>query len=268
MPQTVVVVDAFADAPFAGNPAAICVLGRPAGEQWMQSVAAELNLAETAFVTCESETFGLRWFTPETEVDLCGHATLAAAHHLWESGALPSREAAVFATRSGLLTATRLGDGRIALDFPALAVTPCEPPVGLLAALGVAATFVGQSTFDTLAEVATESEVRAAAPDFAALARLPTRGVILTARADAVSESDVVSRCFYPGAGVSEDPVTGSAHCALATHWCAKLGRDSWTGYQASRRGGRIGVTLNGVRVALTGRAVTNWRGELLHGPH
>ena len=267
MPQRIVVIDAFAHAPYTGNPAAVCLLGAPAPEAWMQAVAAELNLAETAFVAPQGDTFSLRWFTPEAEVDLCGHATLAAAHHLWDSGALAGREAARFTTRSGVLTAVR-DCGQITLDFPALPVAACDPPAGLVAALGVPATFVGKSAFDFVVEVASESEVRAAKPDFTALSKLDARGVVVTALADAERDTDIVSRCFYPGVGVPEDPVTGSAHCALAPYWCAKLGRDSWAGYQASRRGGRVGVTLKGTRVALTGRALTNWRGELLHGPN
>ena len=267
MAQRIVVVDAFADAPFTGNPAAVCVMITSASDAWMQSVAAEINLAETAFVTQMEETFGLRWFTPEAEVELCGHATLAAAHHLWESGEVDMGEPARFTTRSGLLTATRVGD-RITLDFPALPVSACAEPPGLAAALGVNPVFVGQSTFDTVIEVASEAEVRAANPDFGALAKIQSRGFVITSRADSDAKYEVVSRCFYPGLGVPEDPVTGSAHCALAGYWCEKLGRDAWVGYQASRRGGRVGVTLKDGRVALTGRAVTNWRGQLLHGPN
>ena len=265
--QSIVVVDAFAEAPYSGNPAAVCVLNRPAPDVWMQAVAAQMNLAETAFVVPEGDTFRLRWFTPGSEVDLCGHATLAAAHHLWESGTLAVAQSARFRTRSGLLMATLSASG-ITLDFPALPVTMCEPPPELLTAIPMSAIFIGKSTFDFVVEVATESEVRAVQPDFAALAKLDARGVIVTAHADAGSDYDVVSRCFFPCVGVPEDPVTGSAHCALATHWCAKLDRASWVGYQASQRGGKVGVKLLGDRVALTGRAITNWRGELLHLPN
>lgn len=261
MPQPIVVVDAFADRPFTGNPAAVCILDAPRDEGWMQAVAMEMNLSETAFLHPEGDAWRLRWFTPAVEVDLCGHATLATAHALWEAGRLAPDAEARFFTRSGPLACRRDG-GWIAMDFPALPPAAAEPPAGLAEALGVTPTWVGRSRFDYLVEVASEAEVRAAAPDIALLRRVETRGVILTARA-AMDGADVVSRFFAPAAGVDEDPVTGSAHCVLTPYWAAKLGRDSLTAYQASRRGGFVRLRSLGDRVTLAGRAVTVLRGEL-----
>jgi len=261
MPVPLYHVDAFTGRAFAGNPAAVCLLDRPAGADWMQSVGAEMNLSETAFLWPEGEVSRLRWFTPTVEVALCGHATLASAHVLWESGRLPLAATARFATRSGELRAARRG-AAIELDFPAQPATAVDPPPGLLAALGCGAVFVGRSRDDYLVEVEDDAAVRGLAPDHAALARLPVRGVIVTARS-AEPAFDFVSRFFAPGSGVAEDPVTGSAHCCLAVHWAAKLGRSAMTGYQASLRGGVVGVRLAGERVFLAGEAVTVVRGEL-----
>lgn len=263
MPDPIVVVDAFADRPFAGNPAAVCVLPGPRDPAWMALVAREMNLAETAFLHRQDDGFALRWFTPVTEVDLCGHATLASAHVLWQEGWLPGGETARFHTRSGLLTARRAGS-LIEMDFPAERATAAPPPEGLLAALGVrAAAWTGANRMDLFVELADPAEVRALAPDMGALARLGGRGVIVTARAEPGGDIDFISRFFAPACGVPEDPVTGSAHCALAPHWHERLGKDTLLGYQASPRGGQVRVTVRGHRVLLAGQAITAWRGVL-----
>ena len=261
MAQAIVQVDAFADKPFAGNPAAVCFLGGPRDENWMQAVAREMNLSETAFLYPQDDGYNLRWFTPAVEVKLCGHATLAAAHHLWESGRADLGDTLNFYSASGLLTAKRRGD-LIELDFPARPVDPAKPPVGLLEALHVHGLFVGKSTYDFMVEVADESTVRTLAPDLGMLKKLNVRGVIVTARSS-TSEFDIVSRFFAPGAGVDEDPVTGSAHCTLGPYWSAKLNKRELKAYQASARGGAITVTVVGDRVLLAGRAVTVLKGEL-----
>ena len=261
--MTVTVIDAFADRPFAGNPAAVCVLREPVGEDWMRALAAEMNLAETAFVTpSASGAFGLRWLTPTTEVDLCGHATLASAHLLYETGELAEGEPARFDTRSGRLTVRRTDDGTYTMDFPA------TPPVaddlaGLAEAFGVAPTWTGRTAFDGFAVLDSEAAVREAVPDHSAIEALGGRGVILTARAASGSPYDVVSRFFAPNAGVPEDPVTGSAHCAIGPYWAEKLGRAEVACYQASARGGRVDVRVRGDRVDLTGRAVTVYSATL-----
>ena len=254
-------VDAFADRPFAGNPAAVCLLAGPADAAWMQRVAQEMNLSETAFVHREAAGHRLRWFTPVAEVELCGHATLATAHALWETGRLARGEMARFNTLSGLLTATTQ-EGWIELDFPALATEPTEAPTGLLDALGARATFVGRGTYDLLVEVASAAEVRMLAPDFGALGRVQARGVIVTARGDEPG-FDFVSRFFAPAVGVNEDPVTGSAHAALGPYWKGRIGKDALLAYQASARGGVVRVRVAGERVRLAGQAVTVLRGEL-----
>lgn len=261
MPQSIIQVDAFADRPFTGNPAAVCVMPAPRDEGWMQSVAMEMNLSETAFLHPEDGGWRLRWFTPATEVALCGHATLASAHVLWEQGALAPSDEARFHTKSGLITCRR-DAGMIWMDFPAKPEQPAEPIAGLAEALGVAPTYVGRSHFDVLVEVASEDEVRALVPDIRALRGVQARGVIVTARAQG-GAYDFVSRFFAPAAGVDEDPVTGSAHCVLAPYWAGKLGRAELTGYQASRRGGSVRVRSAGDRVHLGGRAITMLRGEL-----
>jgi PhzF family phenazine biosynthesis protein len=271
-------VDAFADRPFAGNPAAVCLVEGDADPVWMQSVANEMNLAETAFVVPGGDgLFGLRWFTPAVEVDLCGHATLASAHVLWEQGERTS--SLRFETRSGLLTAVRTGDAGdlIRLDFPADPPAEIEPPAGLVKALGVDPVGVHRGISDVLVELPDADAVRKLEPGLRWLATIPARGVIVTAAADGRSPADgdgagadggtaadFVSRCFYPAAGIDEDPVTGSAHCTLASFWCPRLGRPSLVGWQASARGGRVGVELAGDRVLLTGRAITVLRGELV----
>ena len=258
-------VDAFTDRVFAGNPAAVCLLPAPRSESWMQDVAREMNLSETAFVVPrEGVGFDLRWFTPEIEVELCGHATLASAHVLWQTGRLGPDETARFRTLSGWLTADRR-EGGIELDFPATPVTEAAPPAGLAEALGAELRFAGKSTFDLLVELESEAVVRSLAPDFERLKSLPVRGVMVTARA-ASEAFDFVSRFFAPGSGVAEDPVTGSAHCALGPYWGQRLGKSELRAFQASARGGSLRVTLAGERVKLLGQAVTVLEGRLLVG--
>jgi predicted PhzF superfamily epimerase YddE/YHI9 len=255
-------VDSFTEVPFRGNPAGVCILPVPRDAAWMQSVAAEMNLSETAFLQRREDGFDLRWFTPTVEVDLCGHATLASAHILWEIGLLDAREEARFHSRSGLLTA-RGRPGEIELDFPATPGERVTPPPGLCEAVGVRPRYVGLSRFDYLIEVETEQEVRALAPDFENLRTLGVRGVIVTA-ISSTPGIDFVSRFFAPGAGIDEDPVTGSAHCALGPFWSERLGKMEMIAYQASARGGRLRVRCQGSRVALAGSAVTVIRGELV----
>jgi PhzF family phenazine biosynthesis protein len=255
-------VDAFTDKPFAGNPAAVCFLAGPREDHWMQAVALEMNLSETSFLYRQGDGFSLRWFTPAVEVDLCGHATLASAHALWEQGLLAPAEPARFQTRSGLLTARRRGE-EIEMDFPATPAAACAAPAGLADALGVTPRWVGKNRFDYLIEVDTEATIRALKPDHAQLKTLPVRGVIVTAAASTAG-LDFVSRFFAPGSGIAEDPVTGSAHCCLAPFWRERLGKDEMVGYQASPRGGVVRVRAAGPRVFLLGKAVTVLRGELL----
>ena len=262
MPVRVVQVDAFTNRPFAGNPAAVCVLSEPPTDQWMRDVAREMNLSETAFLTPLADGYSLRWFTPAVEVDLCGHATVASAHVLWEDRHLPPGAQARFHTRSGLLLADRRGDW-IELDFPAKPAAPADAPAGLLTALGLErAVAVGRSAFDFLVEVDSEAGVRALSPDHTALKKISVRGVIVTSRS-ATPEFDFVSRFFAPGAGVDEDPVTGSAHTTLGPWWAARLGKTEFTAFQASARGGVVRVRLLGDRVILGGQAVTVMTGDL-----
>ena len=258
-------VDAFADRPFAGNPAAVCLLPSPGDPEWMQKVAREMNLAETAFLVRRRDGFDLRWFTPGVEVDLCGHATLASAHVLWEEGHLKPAEMARFHTRSGVLTASRQA-GLIWLDFPATPAQAAPTPSELERGLGEGANikYVGRTPFDYLVELGSEAEVRSLSPDLGALTQLGGRGVIVTARSTNGSH-DFVSRFFAPAAGVPEDPVTGSAHCGLGPFWATRLGKDELVGYQASARGGTVRVRLDGDRAHLGGEAITVLRGELLH---
>lgn len=255
-------VDAFTHQPFAGNPAAVCLLDEPRDDAWMQNVAREMNLSETAFLLQQADGYQLRWFTPAVEVTLCGHATLASAHVLWEQGYVASTEQARFSTKSGLLTAERHADW-IELNFPAKPAQAVEALPGLEAALGVTPIYVGMSELDCLVEVESEAIVRSLTPDFTKLADIAVRGVIVTSRAR-VPEYDFVSRFFGPRVGVPEDPVTGSAHCVLSPFWSARLSQTELTGYQASARGGIVRTRLDGSRVYLGGQAVTIVRGTLL----
>lgn len=265
MPVPCLQIDAFADRPYTGNPAAVCLLDDARDAAWMQAVAAEMNLSETAFVRPADGDFELRWFTPAVEVDLCGHATLAAAHALWSEGVVDSGDDIRFHTRSGVLTAVRQGD-LVELDFPA------TPPVAgeldeaqvreLGDVLGVDPRQVRRSAFDLLVEVGSARVLRAARPDFGRLAELDHRGVIVTCRSDD-PRFDFLSRFFAPAVGVNEDPVTGSAHCCLGPYWSERLGKAEMTAFQASGRGGVVRVRVSGERVVLGGRAVTVFRGAL-----
>ncbi len=256
-------IDAFAEGPGTGNPAGVVLLEDAKPVAWMQAVAMEMNQAETAFLQPQGGDFALRWFTPFAEVDLCGHATLAAAHFLWEGGHLPLTTTARFTTRTGWLTATRDALGRITLDFPAIISTRVAGPADLAEVLGVSPVSVQMGDFDLLVEVDDAATVRAMTPNLAAIARWDVRGVLVTAPGD-IDQVDFVSRCFFPALGVPEDPVTGSAHCALAIHWAARLERATLTGWQASRRGGMVRCRVRGTRVELAGHAITTLRGELL----
>lgn len=256
-------VDSFTAEPFRGNPAAVCLLDEEADPRWMQAVAAEMNLAETAFVRpLDAESFELRWFTPKVEVDLCGHATLAAAHILWEQDRLSRDHSANFETRSGTLVCRKQGE-LIEMDFPATPADKIDPPPGLMSALGVQGLWVGQSKYDYLVGVIDAEEVRLASPNFQALAQFQTRGIILTSVSDD-DRYDFVSRFFAPVVGIDEDPVTGSAHCCLAPYWSNLLDKKRLIGYQASARGGVVHMECEGDRVKLKGPAVTVLRGELI----
>ncbi|MBO2455797.1 PhzF family phenazine biosynthesis isomerase [Actinomadura barringtoniae] len=263
------VVDAFTDRPFAGNPAGVCLLERPADPAWMQRVAAEMRHSETAFVRPiegPDADYELRWFTPVIEVALCGHATLAGAHALYGTGAVPADRPIRFQTlRSGVLTVTREADGGLVMDFPANPPAEVQPPDDLGEALRTTPFWTGRTAQnDLFVLVADEEAVRKLEPDNAILSGVEARGVIVTAKADPGQEHDFVSRFFGGGLllGDGEDPVTGSAHCALGPYWGQELGKDVLTGFQASERGGTVGVTLRGDRVILTGRAVTVLEGE------
>lgn len=248
-------IDAFADRRFRGNPAAVCLLDQPRDDAWQQALAAELNLAETAFLTRGEDGFGLRWFTPVSEVDLCGHATLASAHFLWEQGLLDPAAQARFQTRSGVLTASRDG-AWIVLDFPCTPPAPAPAPRGLVEALGIEPRWVGRTAWDVFVEVGSVEEVTGLAPQMDLLHTVPARGIIVTAPGGGAG-IDFVSRFFAPAVGVPEDPVTGSAHCALAPYWGERLGRPALLGHQISKRGGVVRVERRGERVLLGGQAVT-----------
>ncbi|MEI6775406.1 MAG: PhzF family phenazine biosynthesis protein [Chloroflexales bacterium] len=255
-------IDAFTKQPYAGNPAAVCLLPAPRDDDWMQAIAREMNLAETAFLVPEGDAFRLRWFTPTTEVDLCGHATLASAHALWEQGLLAPDAPALFRTRSGLLTCTRRGNW-IDMDFPATPPVAAESPADLMDGLGRTPISVWRSPFDYLVELEDAMAVRTLQPNLFRLAQIEARGVIVTAQSD-VPDYDFISRFFAPRAGVPEDPVTGSAHCCLGPFWGTRLSKAELVGYQASARGGVVRVRLADARVVLSGQAVTVLRGDLV----
>lgn len=263
MSLSIIQVDAFTNIPFAGNPAAVCVLPAPQEDSWMQHVAQEMNLSETAFLLQQENGFSLRWFTPTVEVDLCGHATLASAHVLWSEGHLPSDQPAHFHTRSGLLTAEH-HDQWITLNFPANPSKDTKVLPGLFKALNVPIREVYESSLGYLVEVDSEACVRQMRPNFALLSTLPVHGIIVTSLADATPEYDFVSRFFAPAIGINEDPVTGSAHCVLGPFWRDRLNQSEFLAYQASARGGVVKVRCEGDRVILGGQAVTVLRGELL----
>jgi PhzF family phenazine biosynthesis protein len=276
MPIPLVTIDAFTSKPFSGNPAAVCLLNewnsgnaepRWPADVWLKQVAAEMNLSETAFTFRRGDgVWPLRWFTPAAEVDLCGHATLATAHAIWESSLSQPNETLRFETRSGILTAARSGD-QIVLDFPVKVATRSEPPADLLESLNLTNTFssvvyIGKNQFDYIVEVSLPQQVVDCQPDFGRLSKVACRGVILTAQSNDPNY-DFISRFFAPAVAVNEDPVTGSAHCCLADHWSKKLQKDTMLGYQASSRGGFVHVTIKGDRVLLAGNAKTVLRGSL-----
>jgi predicted PhzF superfamily epimerase YddE/YHI9 len=255
-------VDAFTGTPFRGNTAAVCLLDGPADSTWMRQVAAEMKHSETAFLLKLTEGWNLRWFTPFQEVDLCGHATLAAAFVLWESGREKPGSTILFETLSGKLTASREAEW-INLDFPGEPVTATGPVPGLGKALGAEPVCIGRNRFDILAEFPSADDVCSLDPDFAALAAISARGIIVTAVSD-LPQYDFVSRFFAPSVGVPEDPVTGSAHCCLGPYWGEKLKKTSLMGFQCSARGGLVRVALKGDRVILGGHAVHIFSGNLL----
>lgn len=263
-------VDAFSDRPFSGNPAAVCVLPEAKSDAWMGSLAAEMNLSETAFAIHQEDGYHLRWFTPKQEVDLCGHATLATAHVLWTEGYVAINQPIAFHTRSGQLTA-RCHDDWIELDFPAAPTQPAAPPQGLRDALGYDALDDSQALDSVefnaalgywIVGLPSEAAVGSLQPHFAQLAALVSGGVIVTAASDS-GDYDFVSRFFAPAMGITEDPVTGSAHCCLGPYWSERLGKINLLGYQASERGGRVKVACQGDRVRLSGQAITVLKGEL-----
>ena len=255
-------VDAFTDTPFSGNPAAVCILPTQVDAQWMQRVAAEMNLSETAFVVKHEDGYGLRWFTPVSEVDLCGHATLASAHVLWEERHLDSDETIIFHTKSGVLTCEQKEEW-IEMNFPIARESSAVPPDVLVEGLGLMPRYVGKSEFDYLVEVDSEAAITSLVPDFQRLQMVPMRGCIVTAHSDD-PEYDFISRFFAPRLGVNEDPVTGSAHCCLGPFWAKRLRKEELTAYQASPRGGVVRMRMLGERIVLGGKAVTVMQGDLL----
>jgi len=255
-------LDVFTTNRFEGNPLAVITDGDGLSDDAMLAIAREMNLSETAFLVRDADAFQLRWFTPAIEVALCGHATLASAHALWEEGHLHPDQQARFQTLSGLLTADKRGEW-IEMDFPVKAEEPADPPARLIEALGAPSKYVGRNKFDYIVEVDSETVLRSLKPDYGLLAQIPVRGVIVTARSEN-NGYDFVSRFFAPAAGINEDPVTGSAHCCLAPYWAKRLGKTNLTAYQASARGGELRIRLSGDRVLLSGQAVTVLRGEIL----
>ncbi|MDH4162310.1 MAG: PhzF family phenazine biosynthesis protein [Nitrospirota bacterium] len=262
MTTPVVQVDAFTDKPFCGNPAAVCILEELKDDAWMQNVAREMNLSETAFLIKNPDTYDLRWFTPAAEVDLCGHATLASAHVLWENGQVDRGQAIRFMTKSGLLTCA-WKDGWIEMDFPAEPEHHDVPPRELIDALGVTPVYTGRNRLnDWLVEIESETVLRRLAPDFSLLAAVPMRGVMVTARS-VTRGYDFISRFFAPRVNIAEDPVTGSAHCCLGPYWQKRLKRYAFYAWQASARGGEVHVRVAEERVLLSGKAITVMVGTL-----
>ncbi|CAG7657729.1 PhzF family phenazine biosynthesis protein [Paenibacillus allorhizosphaerae] len=266
------VIDAFTDRPFRGNPAAVLVMDRYPSDAALQQIAMEMNLSETAFLCKENDgLYRLRWFTPEVEVDLCGHATLASAHHLWESGAEALSQPLSFMTLSGLLTAVPLDNGWIQLDFPSEPVSAIPVTEQLLSALGLSEPprFAGNNRLDVLIELDSAQAVHDLNPDFAAIASWEgVRGVLVTARSEDLTlpdgvQVDFVSRCFFPAIGINEDPVTSSAHCALTPYWQTKLGKHTLCAMQLSARTGILQLQVAGDRIKLAGQAVTVLKGTL-----
>jgi PhzF family phenazine biosynthesis protein len=265
MKQAIIQVDAFTDKPFSGNPAAVCILEAARDDTWMQNVAREMNLSETAFLLKRPDGYNLRWFTPEIEVDLCGHATLASAHVLWEDKHLPLEAEVQFHTRSGVLAA-RFKDHWIEMDFPAEPARQEVPPKELITALSITPLYTGRNRLnDYLVEIESAQVLRMLTPDFTLLKTVPMRGVMVTARSIAMPY-DFISRFFAPRVGINEDPVTGSAHCCLGPFWQKKLKRYQLSAYQASARGGEVRLRVAADRVFISGKAITIMRGELETG--
>lgn len=259
-------VDAFTVHPFTGNPAAICLLERERSDVWMQNLAAELNLSETAIIQPflgESTHYQLRWFTPEVEVNLCGHATLASAHVLFSEGRVPHGSIIRFQTKSGELVCSQDEEGWISMEFPLRPAVEVQPPPNLLFSLGLdRALFVGRNEEnDLIVEVEKAETLRLIEPDFEGLGYMDARGIMVTSPGD--GRFDFLSRFFAPAVGIPEDPVTGSAHCCLAPYWAKKLGKDRLVGFQASERGGEVRMELRGNLVILKGHAVTVMKGAL-----
>lgn len=254
-------VDAFTDKLFKGNSAGVCILDKQISEEMMQSIAMEMNLSETAFLLKQDNGFNLRWFTPESEVDLCGHATLASAHILWEEGYLDQNEQAIFYTKSGVLKAFKDGE-YITLDFPLELAQQVNPPDDLIKAFNVPFLYAGKNRMDYIIEVENEEVIKALKPDFELLKRVKARGVIVTS-ASSNPEYDFVSRFFAPRVGINEDPVTGSAHCCLGPYWSNKLKKDSLIAYQASKRGGILKLRILKERIHIGGKAVTFFKTEI-----
>ncbi|WP_027339473.1 PhzF family phenazine biosynthesis protein [Halonatronum saccharophilum] len=259
--MNIYIVDAFTDKAYKGNPAAVCIIGEQRSDKWMQNVANEMNLSETAFLLKEGDGFSLRWFTPETEVDLCGHATLASAHILWEEGVAKEKEIK-FNTQSGLLTAIKDGDW-IQLNFPLEKEEEVDPPEDLIKGLGIAFKYIGKNRLEYLVEVEDGEELRKLEPDLNLWKRVESRGVIVTSKSNN-PEIDFVSRCFYPSLGVDEDPVTGSAHCCLGSYWQKNLNKDKLTAKQLSKREGLLKLDILKERILISGKAITTLKGELL----
>ena len=264
MRQSIIQVDSFTNQAFRGNPAAVCVLTSPQDDRWMQSIAQEMNLSETAFIVKQGQSYSLRWFTPTTEVPLCGHATLASAHVLWTEGYASTGQELQFETKSGILTA-RYQDDWIELNFPVNRSQDIPPITKLGDALGVPLKTVLYNSLGYLVEIASAEKVRQLQPNYTLLRQLPISNVIVTSRAEKDSNYDFVSRFFAPGLGIDEDPVTGAAHCCLAPYWRDRFHQDQFLAYQASSRGGEIKINYDGGdRVFLQGQAVTVMRGDLL----
>lgn len=258
----IVQIDAFSDRPFSGNPAAVCLLPEAKQDSWMQKVAAEMNLSETAFLLPQSDGYNLRWFTPKAEVKLCGHATLASAFFLWSEGHLAKDKEARFYTKSGLLTATYT-DGWITLNFPVQPPQETTPPPNLIEALGVTPTYIGKNEVYYLIEVESEKIIQNLKPNFSLLKTVDCTGVIVTSPSEN-PKYDFISRFFAPQVGIDEDPVTGSAHCSLTPFWSDRLSKKDLFAYQASPRGGDIRCRWKGERVLLSGQAITVMRGKLI----
>ena len=260
MSVTIYQVDAFSSKPFGGNPAGVCILEKLAADNWMQNVASEMALSETAFLVRGNGAYHLRWFTPAAEVDLCGHATLASAHVLVETGREKRGRQILFNTASGTLSA-KVNDEKVFLDFPSEPARPIEPSAKLQAAVGQKIVAAGRNRLDYLVEVESEDALASFVPDSSAISALDVRGLILTA--GSTTEFDFVSRYFAPRFGILEDPVTGSTHCCLTPYWSAKLGKDSLRARQLSSRGGTLDVAMVGDRVSIGGNAVTTMTCEL-----